>query len=100
PGTSDMKHRRTTSGAASAVSRMAAPARCTLRLEPLEDRRMLSGTDYSQPGPYTVGTLNLDIARTAGGSGTFGAIIFYPATSASEGAPLDGSGGAYPVVSF
>ncbi|MBX9792516.1 MAG: dienelactone hydrolase family protein [Pirellulales bacterium] len=61
---------------------------------------MLSGTDYSQPGPYTVGTLNLNVARTAGGSGTFGAIIFYPATSAAEGAPLNTSGGAYPVVSF
>ena len=92
--------RRTGRGAPSEVLRTAAAARRPARLEPLEDRLLLSGTDYSQPGPYTVGTLNLDIARTAGGSGTFGAIIFYPATSAAEGAPLNGSGGAYPVVSF
>lgn len=92
--------RRITGRAASAPVRTAAAARRPARLELLENRRMLSGTDYSQPGPYAVGTLNLDIARTAGGSGTFGAIIFYPATSAAEGAPLNGSGGAYPVVSF
>ncbi|MFO0946658.1 MAG: dienelactone hydrolase family protein [Planctomycetota bacterium] len=61
---------------------------------------MLSGTDYSLPGPYHVGEETLVINRTAGDSGSFDAKIFYPAISSGSSTPLDASGGPYPVLSF
>ncbi len=88
-------------------------------LEPLEARTMLSAStlrsaspevapasqsgsaiDYTQPGPFQVGSEQVTVARTAGDSGTFSAELFYPATSSGSNTPFDGSGGMYPVVSF
>ncbi|MGD9646168.1 MAG: dienelactone hydrolase family protein [Pirellulales bacterium] len=55
---------------------------------------------YGQTGAYTVGNRQVSVARSAGGSGTFNALVYYPATTAGSNTPLDLSGGAYPVVSF
>jgi dienelactone hydrolase len=56
---------------------------------------------YGQPGPFTVSNRTLsNIARTAGGSGTFDALVYYPSTTSASGGPLNLSGGPYPVVSF
>lgn len=92
--------RRASRGVASPTLHWAVPARRAVCLEPLEDRVLLSGTDFSLPGPYSVGEQELVINRTAGDSGSFDAKIFYPATSSGVLTPLDASGGPYPVVSF
>jgi dienelactone hydrolase len=78
-------------------------------MEMFEDRHLLSGVaespavspvDYTQPGPFQVGSTQVTVTRTAGGSGTFSAEIFYPATASGSNTPVDGSDGPYPVVSF
>ena len=55
---------------------------------------------YGAAGDFIVGNRQVSVSRTAGGSGSFNALVYYPATSAGTNTPLDPSGGAYPVVSF
>ncbi len=55
---------------------------------------------YGAAGDFIVGNRQVSVSRTAGGSGSFNALVYYPATSAGTNMPLDPSGGAYPVVSF
>lgn len=57
-------------------------------------------TDYTQLGSYQVGNRTLSVNRTAGGSGSFDAQVYYPATSTGASTPWDTSGGPYPVVVF
>ena len=55
---------------------------------------------YGAAGDFIVGNRQVSVSRTAGGSGSFNALVYYPAVTAGLGTPLDLSGGAYPVVSF
>lgn len=57
-----------------------------------------SGQDLAEPGPYQAGYQEVSIARPGGS--TFTARLFYPATAAGEGNPIDVSGGPYPAISF
>lgn len=57
--------------------------------------------DLSQPGVYHAGFRTVTVVRDPGlGTGTFTAMLYYPATSAGVDAPFDASGGVYPAVSF
>ncbi|MBX9788117.1 MAG: dienelactone hydrolase family protein [Pirellulales bacterium] len=55
---------------------------------------------YGLTGSYLVGNRQVSVSRTAGGSGSFDALVYYPATATGLNTPLDLSGGMYPVVSF
>lgn len=57
-----------------------------------------AAADLSLPGPYAVGTGQITLTRPD--ATTFTSQIFYPATSAGSGTPVDLSGGPYPVVTF
>lgn len=54
--------------------------------------------DLSDPGPYQAGWQQVTITRPD--STTFTALLFYPATTAGQNAPYDGSGAPYPAISF
>ena len=58
----------------------------------------IAAPDYAQPGPYEAGWRQVSVQRPGGGS--FNALLFYPAEAPGQNAPLDGSGGPYPAVSF
>ena len=49
-------------------------------------------------GPYQAGWRRVTISRTD--NSTFQAVLFYPATSAGQNAPYQGSGAPYPAISF
>lgn len=57
-----------------------------------------AAADFSAPGPFAVGTSEITLTRPD--STTFTSQIFYPATSAGVGAPVDLSGGPLPVITF
>ncbi|MFM9956593.1 MAG: chlorophyllase/cutinase-like alpha/beta fold protein [Phycisphaerales bacterium] len=57
--------------------------------------------DFANPGPHQPGFRTVTVARQPGlGSGTFTALLYYPATSVGSNAPFDASAAPYPVVSF
>ena len=57
--------------------------------------------DLSQPGAHQAGYRTVTVTRDPGlGSGTFTALLYYPATGAGPETPLDTTGGTYPAVSF
>lgn len=55
--------------------------------------------DLAEPGPYTYAGWE-QVTVTRPDSSTFTARLYYPASSSGSGAPYDGSGAPYPVVSF
>jgi predicted dienelactone hydrolase len=59
----------------------------------------LALADPAEPGPFASGWRSVTVVRP--NSSTFPAQLFYPATGAGgANAPLDASGGPYPVISF
>lgn len=57
--------------------------------------------DLADPGPYAAGFRTVTVTRQPGlGSGTFTALLYYPAAVPGSGAPFNPAGAPYPVVSF
>lgn len=50
------------------------------------------------PGPYKVGIRTVTITRSD--NTTFDTLLYYPANSAGNNTPFDGSGAPYPVITF
>lgn len=62
-------------------------------------RTALAG-DAGAPGSYAAGYRTVTVTRTAGGSGTFTALLYYPATAAGENTPFAAAASPCPAVSF
>lgn len=56
--------------------------------------------DAGAPGPFAAGYRTVTVARTHGGSGTFTALLYYPATAAGENTPFAAPAAPCPAVSF
>ncbi len=60
-----------------------------------------AGAERAQPGEYAAGWRRVAVSRVPfGGSGTFNALVFHPASSAGQTVPLDLRGAPYPAISF
>jgi len=60
-----------------------------------------AAADASLPGAYGAGFRTVTVTRDPGlGTGTFTALLYYPATASGAEAPFDAAGGPYPAISF
>lgn len=55
-------------------------------------------SDLANPGPYAAGFRRVTVVRP--NSSTFTALLYYPAASAGENAPIAATGGPFPAISF
>jgi predicted dienelactone hydrolase len=61
-------------------------------------RTRAGAASLDTPGPYKVGVKAVTLTRSD--NTTFDTLLYYPATSAGNNTPFDGSGGPYPAITF